>query len=162
LSQGLGPSRAQARARAMNGILQTLLGRRAAGATEVDAAEAMARQLGDPVTIAFCIQMRSMAASWGGHFDLTLTLLRECMDAQGRWLELNEYCRIAATSDLVESWRGRPAGGWEWLERALERVRRTEGTGGRFPGYLLERARSALLALGRDPSVDRALAGCVE
>ena len=158
LSEALGPSRAQARARASYGVVLTALGRRAAGAREVEGAQRMASELADPITLAFCVQMRALSACFGGEFDRALELLRECADVHGPWFELNEYCHNGMNGDFIESLRGRPTEAWAWIARVLGRLRRSSRTTEAVSDYVLHRAQAALTSLGRDATHDPWLA----
>ena len=154
LSRPLGASRAQARARALYGFVLTALGRRSAGSRELAQAHAMASALADPVTRTFCLQVQAMGAGWAGDFDRSLALIRECIEVNGHWLELNEYFQCAATADLVESVRGRCTEAWSYIGRAVERLRRSRQQTSPAAAFVILRARAALASLGRDATTD--------
>jgi hypothetical protein len=120
----------------------------------------MADEIADPFTQAFCLQMQAMAACFAGDTDKALDLFRECVDAWGPWLELNEYRMNAMTGDHFESLRGRPAEALAWSTRVLERQRRHTELAPASASYVAHRIQAALVTLGREersepsPSLD--------
>jgi signal transduction histidine kinase len=154
LSEPLPPSRAQVRAKAHYGLVLTALGRHEAGKAELARALDLAADLGDPPTSAFTAQARSTGACWASDFDDALVLTRECLDVYGPWLEIGELCLGAANADLIESLRGRPLRSWAWLERPIERVRRSGRSNAVFDESISHRVRATLAALGRTPNTD--------
>ncbi len=162
LSERLGPTRPQARARASYGVVLSALGRRGAGAREIANGQQMAADLSDPITYAFCVQMQALAACFGGDFDRALSLLRECVDVHGPWLELNEYCLDATNGDFIESLRGRPVEAMAWNVRAIERLCRSHRASMLSADYLVHRARAGIASLGRDPAADPWIAAQLE
>jgi len=153
-SDPLGPSRARARALAWYGFVLSAFGRRATGTTELANAQTMAAELGDPETVAFCIQISAVSAFWAGEFDRAFSLFRECLDRYGPWLELNEYCGNAASVEIMESIRGRSAQAWGWLSRAIDRLRRSPKTTTLFADYIIHRAHAAQISTGKNPHDD--------
>jgi signal transduction histidine kinase len=147
-SDTLGHSRAEARARAIYGLVLTTLGRRALGERELSRAQRTAASLGDPVTATFCLQLESLTACFAGEFDRALILLHECVVVRGHWLEVSEFCHEAETADLIESLRGRSARAWAWIARAAERVRRSHRVATMIPEHFMYRAQAALAATG--------------
>jgi signal transduction histidine kinase len=111
----------------------------------------MAAAQQDPVTTVFCLQLRSSAALYAGELDLGLRLARECIDIFGPWLELNEFCYHIANVELIQALRGRSLEAWSWLERGLDRLRRSN-TRPAVAEYLIHRARATMAALGREPT----------
>jgi signal transduction histidine kinase len=158
IGESLGHSRAHARSRVHYGFALTALGMRRAGANELAKAERMAKELGDPVTITRCSQSRAMATGFAGETDRSLELLRACLDGCAPWLELNEYCFVAATGELLESLRGRSSEAWAWIERVVDRQQRAYRPTAAFSQYLVHRARACLAALGRRAQQDGWLA----
>lgn len=151
LSKQGASARATARARAIHGFVLKALRLRDASAREFASAEAIATEQYDPVTTVFCLQLRSSAALFAGELDLGMTLARECVDIFGPWLELNEFCYHIANVETIQSGRGRALEAWSWLERGLDRLRRSK-TRPAVAEYLLHRARAVLAALGREPN----------
>lgn len=150
--------RAQSRAHGLYGAVLILLGRRDAGATELELAHRIASDSGDPVTIAFAMQLRSVAACWAGEFDRALELVAVLLDEHGVWCEIGEYCFNAANADLIEAVRGRCAECWPWTMRALERLRRSPVRRSVGADWLMHRARASHAAIG-EVAADAWLAG---
>ncbi|MBX3223532.1 MAG: response regulator [Labilithrix sp.] len=146
-------ARATARARALHGVVMTTMRLRDAGARDFARAEALASEQDDPVTTVFCLQLRSVAAIFAGELDLAMDLARECVDIFGPWLELSEYCYHIANVELIQASRGRSLEAWSWLERALDRLRRSN-TRPAVAEYLIHRARATMAALGHEPNND--------
>jgi signal transduction histidine kinase/CheY-like chemotaxis protein/predicted Ser/Thr protein kinase len=144
--------RATARARAIHGFVLMAMRLHDAGVREFSKAEAIAAEQQDPVTTVFCVQLRSSAALYAGSLDLGIELARECVDIFGPWLELNEYCYHIANVELIQALRGRSTDAWSWLERGLDRLRRSN-TRPAVVEYLVHRARATMGALGREPSL---------
>ncbi|MCW5832409.1 MAG: hypothetical protein KIS78_08225 [Labilithrix sp.] len=67
--------------------------------------------------------------------------------------ELNEFCYHIANVEMIQSGRGRSLESWSWLERGLDRLRRSK-TRPAVAEYLLHRARATMAALGREPNSD--------
>jgi signal transduction histidine kinase/tetratricopeptide (TPR) repeat protein len=149
IGETLGPSRSHARSRVFFGFVLTALGLREQGAKELAKAERMAREVGDPVTLARCTQSRAIAASFAVETERSLELLRDCLDTYGPWLELNEYFLDAATGELLESVRGKSTAAWAWIERAVDRQERGHHPTAAFHQFLMPRVRACLAALGR-------------
>jgi signal transduction histidine kinase/CheY-like chemotaxis protein len=152
-----GSARMHARARAYYGFVLTVLGRRDAGAREIKRAAEIAARQGDAATIAFCAQLHAIAASWAGDLDQALVLLRECIDVHGPWLELNEYVGLVCSADTILCLRGQSTQAWPWIERAVERLRRSR-VRPLVAEFLIHRARADLAAIGRGPDNDPWLA----
>jgi signal transduction histidine kinase/CheY-like chemotaxis protein/tetratricopeptide (TPR) repeat protein len=161
LSERLGPTRAQARARALYGFVVAALGSSVSGSREIATAQRMASDLADPITYAFCVQMQAMAACFAGELDRALVFFRECVDVHAPWLELNEYCMGASNGDFIESLRGRPTEAMAWNVRAIERQRQSHHMTVVSAEYLVHRARATLASLGRDVDSDPWLAAQV-
>jgi hypothetical protein len=161
-SDALGTSRAKARARAIYGFVLTALGRHRTGDRELQDARAMASELRDPITAAFCAQLESVAAGWTGDVDRSLDLMKACVEIHGPWLELNEYCSDAATGNLIESIRGRPNEAWGWISRATARLKRSRPTSALFAEFVVHRACATLAGLGRTVDSDPWLAAQLE
>ncbi len=157
LSRQGGSARARARALALYGFVLTALRRRDAGGRALATAKEIATRRADAVTVAFCAQVQSVGACWAGDLDHALVLLRECVDIHGPWLEPNELCLDVGNGDLIQSMRGRAEDAWKWIERAVERLRRTP-TPSILSDFLIHRARAALVTVGRDAGDDRWLA----
>ena len=158
LSQTLGPSRAQARARASYGIVLAAIGRHHAARREIERAKRIAAEVGDSITSALCVQLDGVAACASGDLERGLQLFQECIDVHAPWLELNEYCLDASSGDAIESLRGRPREALVWNTRAIERERRTLPAAESAAEYLIHRRRSGLASLGRSFETDSALA----
>lgn len=141
--------RAQARGHGLYGAVLTLLGRREAGESELELAHRIAMESGDPVTVAFALQLGSVAACFGGEFDRALQLIAVVLDDHGVWCEIGEYCFNAANADLIESIRGRCAECWPWTSRGLERLRRSPVRRAVGSDWLLQRARASHAAIGQ-------------
>ncbi len=148
-SRSHGPSVALARAHATHGAVLAYLGRRGESSRQLATAQAMGVRLGDPATVAFCLQRRHVALAFDGKFDAALELLREYGDEYGPWLEVNEFCDTIASGDIIESVRGRASEAWSWIARSIDRLRRRRHTSQIFASYQLFRARAALASLGR-------------
>jgi eukaryotic-like serine/threonine-protein kinase len=144
-------ARATARARAIHGFVLMSMRLRDAGTRQFARAEAMAAEQHDPVTTVFCLQLRSSAALYAGELDLGLDLARECIDIFGPWLELNEYCYHIANVELIQAMRGRSTEAWQWLERALDRLGRSN-THPAVAEYIVHRSRATMAALGHEPT----------
>ena len=162
LSAPLGPSRVQARALAAYGVVLSMLGRRTAGARELAKAKAMAAELEEPVVFAFCVQLQSMAAVFSGELDRGLHLLRECLEAHGPWLELNEYLHNATNAEFIESIRGRSNEAWQWITRAMDRLRRRRTNETMVAQSVVYRARAALSSMGRSTQEEEWLVAQLE
>gem|GEM_PF-6066766 len=147
-------SRAHARARALYGFVLMALGRHDAGAREIARAREIAVALADPVTRAIAAQIEAMATGFAGQLDRAMVLFRRCLDEHGHWLELNEYCQLAASADVIDSIRGRSSAAWESVARAVERLRRSHRRADATGTFLLHRARAGLAALGRTADDD--------
>jgi signal transduction histidine kinase/tetratricopeptide (TPR) repeat protein/predicted Ser/Thr protein kinase len=152
-----GSARVHARARAYYGFVRIVLGRREAGAHEIEQAKAIAARQGDAATIAFCTQIHAVAAAWAGDIDQALVLLRECIDVHGPWLELNEYVGLVCSADTILCLRGQSTQAWPWIERAVERLRRSR-VRPVVAEFLIHRARADLAAIGKGPDHDPWLA----
>ncbi|MDF2697719.1 MAG: serine/threonine protein kinase, partial [Labilithrix sp.] len=148
--QGASP-RATARARAIHAFVMMGMRLRDSSTREFAKAEAMAAEQHDPVTTVFCLQLRSSAALYAGELDSGLDLARECVDIFGPWLELNEYCYHIANVELIQSLRGRSTEAWSWLERAVDRLGRSN-TRPAVAEYIVHRCRATMAALGLEPS----------
>ncbi len=153
LSEHGGSHGARARARAFYGLVLTALGRNDAAAREMANAKQIAARHGDAATMAFCSELHAVATTWAGDLDHALVLFRECADVHGPWLELNEYCQVVSSAEAIQTLRGRADEAWPWIERAIERLRRSR-TRPVVAEFLIQRARGALAALGRDVSDD--------
>ena len=149
LAGGAGPSVALARALATYGAVLVFLGRRAEADDCLEKAQDIATRLGDPSTLAFCLQRRSFALVYLGQFEEGLSLFRQCVDEYGPWLELAEFCLIVATGDVIESVRGRATHAAQWIGRAIDRLRRSQHAT-LFARHLLFRAQAAIASLGID------------
>jgi eukaryotic-like serine/threonine-protein kinase len=159
LTADLQGSRANARARAMHGFLLSATGMRERGAGELALAQEEARRLGDPVVRAFCVQLAVIGALWAGDFARGLTHLQELLDQHGPWLELSDFVNSCLNGDAVETVRGRVLSGWAWLERAIDRARRSPTGMWKPEPFFLERIRANWAALGRDHASDPRLVG---
>jgi eukaryotic-like serine/threonine-protein kinase len=153
LSERGGSEAMKARASAFYALVMIALGRRVAGREEGARAKAAAEAVGDAPTIAFCVQLQAVSASFAGDIDESLVLFRECLDVHGPWLEMNEYSQNVSACDLLESLRGRARSAWQWVERAVERLRRSR-TRPVVAEFLVHRARAALAAIGREVKDD--------
>jgi eukaryotic-like serine/threonine-protein kinase len=162
LGKRIGKSRSYARSLTVYGFVLTSLGFHRAGARALSTAERMASELHDPIIVTRCAQTRAVSAAFAGHMDLALTLMRQCVDVHGPWLEANEYCLDAATGELIESLRGRCIEAWAWITRAVERQRRSYRTTAVFDLVLIHRARACLVSLGQSAERDSWLAGELE
>jgi len=151
LSKQGASARATARARAINGFVLKGMRLHDASAREFARAEAIAAEQHDPVTTVFCLQLRSSALLYAGELDVGMNLARECVDIFGPWLELNEYCYHISNAEMIQAARGRSIEAWSWLERGLDRLRRSN-TRPVAVEYLLHRTRATLAVLGREPS----------
>lgn len=151
LSKQGASARATARARAINGFVLKGMRLHDASSREFTRAEAIAAEQHDPVTTVFCLQLRSSALLYAGELDVGMNLARECVDIFGPWLELNEYCYHISNAEMIQTARGRSVEAWSWLERGLDRLRRSN-TRPVAVEYLLHRTRATLAALGREPS----------
>ena len=152
LAQHLGPSSELARATALLGFFRTVAMRDAAGGrSSLDRAASMAETLGDQVTVAFALQLRALAACFAGDFDEALRALELYLGKQGHWVELTEYCLSAANADMIEGLRGKPLAAHAWIQRATDRVRRSDQMPAVFRDYLVFRLRADLSALGCAP-----------
>lgn len=158
-SAPLGPSRGRARALAYSGFIQTALIGPSVGAGALAEAQAIASKLGDPATAAFCVQIRSVAASFAGDVDRALTLFGECVSEYGPWLELHEYCYNIATCDLIESVRGRSTAAWQWIARALHRIERSNQSDTDHLDYVIHRAHATLAGIASQPEKEAWLTG---
>jgi signal transduction histidine kinase len=152
-SAALGPSSVRARALASYGCMAGLVAKKA-GAAALRDAQSMASRLGDQATVAFCIQMRSMAATLSGDLEQALSLLRECVEIYGPWLELHEFCYDVTTAEIIESVRGRSREAWNWISRAVQRLGAGRGQTAVHLEYVVHRARTAAAAMGRAPEED--------
>lgn len=141
-------SSVQARSLAWYGFVLSLLGQRKQGAARFEEAKQMSQDISDPVSHGFVVQLRAMTEGWGGSFDLSLELMRECVDVHGHWLELNEYCLDAASCDFMEALRGRSSESWWWIARVVERIRRSPWVSQGFAEYVVHRAAAALAGTG--------------
>jgi eukaryotic-like serine/threonine-protein kinase len=159
VSQSLVGSRCGARALAMHGFLLSATGLRERGATELALAQEEARRLGDPVVRAFCVQLGVIGALWAGDLSRGLSSLDELLDEHGPWLELSDFVNSCLNGDAVETIRGRVLAGWSWLERAIDRARRSPTGLWKPEPFFLERIRANWAALGRDHAHDPRLAG---
>jgi signal transduction histidine kinase len=157
LSERGGSPGARARARAFYGLVSTGIGRREAGGREIAEAKEIAARQGDNATMAFCSELHAVAATWAGDLDRALVLYREGADVHGPWFELNEYCQLVSSAEAIQTLRGRVDEAWPWIERAIERLRRSR-TRPVVADFLTHRARAALAAIGRDAHDDDWLA----
>ena len=122
-----------------------------AGARPLSAAQSIASTLGDPATAAFCAQIRALAASFAGDIDQSLSLFGECVNVYGPWLELHEYCYNVATCELLEAVRGHSSEAWGWIEKALNRIERSNHANTDHLDYVIHRARATLAGIARRP-----------
>ncbi len=144
-------ARATAHARAMHAFVLMNLRQRSTAAREFERAEKIANDERDPVTTVFCLQLRSSAALYAGEHDLGIQLARECIDTFAPWLELNEFCYHISNLELIQSLRGRTDEAWPWIERGLERLRRSNAPPA-IAQYLVHRARATMASLDKAPT----------
>jgi signal transduction histidine kinase/CheY-like chemotaxis protein/tetratricopeptide (TPR) repeat protein len=137
------------RAHATYGAALHFAGRKAAARRHLGIASEMARKVADPSATAYYLVRRFVAFTYEGQFDAALTHLRECADGYGPWIEVNEFCDIVASGDVIESVRGRATESWSWISRAIDRLRRRARTSAVLASHVLYRARAALASLGR-------------
>jgi signal transduction histidine kinase/CheY-like chemotaxis protein len=150
LAGSAGPSLALARTQATHGAMLVFFGRGAEGEERLERAQQMAARLGDPATVAFCLQRRATALAFVGDFDASLSLFTQCANEYGPWFEVTEFCSILATCDVVESVRGRAALAASWMQRAMDRLRRAMPTASAFAHEVLLRSRAGAAATGVD------------
>ena len=152
LSQALGPSSELARATALLGFIKTVALRDPVGARRsLERAASMAETLADPVTVAFTLQLRALAECFAGEFDSALETLELYLGQKGHWVELTEFCLGVANGDLIEAIRGKPRSAHAWVQRAVDRVRRSDQMPAVFRDFLVFRLRADLSALGIAP-----------
>jgi signal transduction histidine kinase/serine/threonine protein kinase/ActR/RegA family two-component response regulator len=145
----LGPSRALVRSMLLYGFAQVLLGFKGPGWSRLAKAEAMAEAIRDPVVSAYCLQIRSVASAWAGDLDASLEGGARLLTEKGHWLELSEYCILCWNQSLILGVRGQAQAAWEWIARALDKVRH-ELHPTEIRAFLEPAARAALLTLGRE------------
>lgn len=150
LGERAGAARAHAGARAMMGVVLTAIGRGEAGAASVARAAALARAAHDPVTEAFCAQIRSVIALWGGDFERGLRLVEEAVEVHGHWLEVTELCLNAGNIHLIHTLRGRPRDAHAGISRARERLSRSPRVAEPLAAFVAHRERAARVILGLD------------
>ncbi len=149
LAARLPPCRARARAHAMVGVVATAVGRVESGAEQLATAKAMSRELHDPATHTFCLQLEGVAASLTGDFDRTMRLFQTCMDEHGHWLELNDYCLMATSLETGHWLKGRAQESQSAIFLAVERLRRNHHVPAGFSAFIVLRARATLAEAGR-------------
>lgn len=159
-ARGGSPS-TRARSEVFHALVMTALGRRDLARRSLESAQEIAARHGDAVTVAFCVQTSAVVASWGGDLDQSLALIRECVDVHGPWLEFNEYVLNLTSGELLEFLRGRANDAWPWMERAVERLRRSR-TRPVIAEFLIQRVRASLITIGRDVKNDPWLAEQLE
>ncbi len=153
-AQQLGPSRTLVYADLLVAFVLSTLGATKLSNKRIARAEAMARELGDPIAVTLWHQLVHVIAGWRGDLDESERQARIAVDERGHWLELGELCHICFGMYGVELGRGRPLLALGWLDRAIDRVRQ----GGRAPAMfalIADSTRSTLRALGRDKDIDR-------
>jgi signal transduction histidine kinase len=143
----------RARSRAFYALVVTALGRREAGAREIAQAKQIAAAHGDAATMAFCSELHATTNTWAGELDEALVVSRECVDVHGPWFELNEYCQVVSSAETIQTLRGRADEAWQWIEHAIERLRRSP-TRPVIADFLIQRVRGALAAIGREVTDD--------
>ena len=94
--------------------------------------------------------MLAMATSIAGKFLTTRSIaaFRELVDTYGPWSELSEYCLHAMSGALMLGLRGDHGEAWQWVEKAVARVRRSQHVAAALPtACLIHRARALLAGL---------------
>jgi eukaryotic-like serine/threonine-protein kinase len=148
-AERLGPSSALAKSHLMYSFVLTVLGLRGPGRRYLESAEALSRELRDPVVYAHTLQVQSVIAAWDGRMGDAVEIASRCLLEYGNWRELNEVCLLAWTLHQIETARGRDIEAWRWLDLPIQRVNRHEGQPV-VHEFLLLAARGALVALGRE------------
>jgi signal transduction histidine kinase/ActR/RegA family two-component response regulator/tetratricopeptide (TPR) repeat protein len=157
-AERLGPSRALVRSLLLYALAKVVVGARASGLADIRTAAAMAESIRDPVVSAYCLQIRSVVMAWAGDIDAALEASRELLVERGHWLELGEYCVLCWNQSLILGVRGDAAAAWEWIARAIAKVRHEPNSGEIAPIVELA-ARAALMTLGRDAELPRHFEG---
>jgi signal transduction histidine kinase/serine/threonine protein kinase/ActR/RegA family two-component response regulator len=157
-AERLGPSRALVRSLLVYALAKVVVGARASGLADIRTAEAMAETIHDPVVSAYCLQIRSVVMAWAGDVDAALEAGRELLVERGHWLELGEYFVLCWNQSLMLGVRGDAVAAWEWIARAIAKVRH-EPNEAEIAPIVEQTARAALMALGRDAELPRHFEG---
>ncbi len=150
----LGPSSTLARGYAHYGSFMMALGRRRASEQYLDRALEMAGDLGDPAATAHARQNEYVAACYRGELDRALELCNVCLETYGPWMEVTEYCLVAANSRLLEALCGRPRAALDWMRRAIARVQRAKVSPAALTELLAPSLEASRAALGQAETME--------
>lgn len=157
IGRTLGPSPTIAKSRAIYGMFMVVLKRQRAGVQAIAEARDMALQLQHSGSLADVSQAEFVATSWTGDFPRALVVAKRCLDTYGHWLNVTDFCLVAASARIIELFRGRPAEALEWLDRGLNRVRRHGRVPAVYPQVLACARRAELVLLGREENDEFAI-----
>jgi signal transduction histidine kinase/CheY-like chemotaxis protein/ABC-type cobalamin transport system ATPase subunit len=154
LARELEPCRTRVHADMLTAFVASTLGATRAADMLCERADAMSRDLADPIAQTLCHQVRHVILGWRGNLDECEREARLSVDERGHFMELGELCHMCFGMYGVEAVRGRPSIALAWLDRAIERVRQTGHAPAVF-SLIEDAACSALFALGREKDIAR-------
>ncbi len=115
IAERLGAALLMARGEILYGFVLVAIGRRAQGMRRMRHARTLADKEGDPITVAFCLQVTHAAACWAGNFDEAVEIAETYADTFGNWVEPGELCAVIFDVYLIETLRGRFASAQRWI-----------------------------------------------
>jgi signal transduction histidine kinase len=149
IAERVGPSAALARSYVSYSFVLTVLGFARHGARYLERAAEVARSRQDPVLLAQVLSVRGVVEAWGGRIQEGIDATARAITDYGHWTDLGEFCTSCYNLSQIETVRGRHLDAWKWVDLAVQRVNRHDGTPV-ISEFLLLRARAVLVTLGRE------------